>query len=247
VDVLTIVRTKVVIGLMGGDQQSPDARRIGAAIAQLGHILLTGAPVGDEFSEPIHRAAMHAAWLTGRARLIGILPRGYQGRRGDRCFQAIQGATGFYFHTGLDSEERDSITGLTPDSLIFLRGSAGTLCELAYATAAGRRTYFFESSAFLRAKLKAAGTVKKIDLTFAKAQKHCSLIEGRSISVCELKERVRERLATAKDWEGDLCEMVMEVVSTATAEGLAQETGFPACTGPPDHKREFERHVLQLE
>ena len=154
---------------------------------------------------------MHAAWLTGKARLIGILPRGYQGSTGGRCFRAIQGATGFYFHTGLDSEERDSITGLTPDSLIFLRGSAGTLCELAYAAVAGRKTYFIECSAFLRAKLKAPGTVKKIDLTFAKAQRRCSLIDGRSVSVCELKERVKERLATAKDWEGDLREWLSKL------------------------------------
>jgi predicted Rossmann-fold nucleotide-binding protein len=157
------MRTRAVIGLMGGDQQAADARRIGSAIAGLGEILLTGSSIGDESSRRIHRAAMHAAWLTGQARLIGILRRGHaytepsNGQtielrgRPPLSFETIQGTCGFYVHTGMESEERDAITDATPDVLIFLKGGSGTLCELAYAAAAGRRTYFVESAKFLKA------------------------------------------------------------------------------------------------
>jgi len=246
---------------MGGDMQPSDAREIGTAVAQLEQILLTGAPIGDGRSQRVHRAAMHAAWLTGRARLIGILPRRGQAdpepgapapgavdpeERGDRYFETIRGTKGFYFHTGMENEERDSITGLTPDVLIFLRGSAGTLCELAFAAAAGRRTYFVNCAAFLREKLQAAPSAATINLTFAKALRHCHLVNGRTLSVNELKDRVVERLATAEDWRGSLREMVAEAVKTAAAEGLGRETGFPAGIGQ-DEKREFERRVLEME
>jgi predicted Rossmann-fold nucleotide-binding protein len=245
------MRTKVIIGLMGGDQQPTEARRIGVAVAQLEQILLTGAPIGDNNSQSVHRAAMHAAWLTRKARLIGILPRQTACSGADnlcrerRSFEAIQGANGFYFHTGLDSEERDSVTGLTPDILIFLRGSAGTLCELAYAAVAGRKTYFIDCVHFLLTKLKASASTIKIDQTFAKAQRHCSSINGRFISVGELKAQAAERLATAEDWGGTLPDLVSEVATMARSGGLAKETGFPFCMAQ-DHKMEFERRVLEM-
>jgi predicted Rossmann-fold nucleotide-binding protein len=253
-------RTRVIIGLMGGNLQHLEARDIGSSVAHLNHILLTGAPIGDMLSREIHRAAMHAASLIAEARLIGILPRGTPGPglgvrgRGaddkasdvDRRFEMIQGIKGFYFQTGLASEERDSVTGLTPDVLIFLRGSTGTLCELAYAAASRRRTYFVDSVEFLREKLRVGGSAGKIDQTFAKAQRHCGQVGGQEISVSEMKQCVAERLATAEDWKGELSDLVAEAANGVTAETLKAETGFPICFGCAE-KREFERRVLELE
>ncbi len=255
------MRTRVIIGLMGGDQQPLEARDIGFSVAQLGNILLTGAAIGDKDSRRVHRAAMHAASLTGNARLIGILPRDSQadpepggaGRdgvqmtgAGIRHFEAIPGMKGFYFHTGMAGEERDSITGIAPDVLIFLRGSAGTLCELAYAAAAGRTTYFVDSVAFLRSKLQAVESAEKINRTFAKAQRLCNRVNGRGISVSVLKEAVALRLAMAQDWKGKPRVVVAEATKAATTQGICPETGFPICFGL-DEKREFERRVVEME
>ena len=247
------MRKRVIIGLMGGDQQPSEAREIGSSVAQLGNILLTGAAIGNKDDKRVHLAAMHAASLTGKARLIGILPcedprsncpgpsKVTRRAIGERSFEDIQsaGVRGFYFHSGITSVERDSITGIAPDALIFLRGSAGTLCELAYAAAAGRTVYFVDSVAFLRVKLQAVESAGKLNRTFAKAQRRCDSVNGGGISVSGLKEVVALRLATARDWSGKLEDLVAEATNVEASKGISSETGFPICFGL-NEKREFE-------
>jgi predicted Rossmann-fold nucleotide-binding protein len=233
---------------MGGEQQPAEARIIGSTVARLGHILLTGASIGDNSSQRIHKAAMHEASLVESARLIGILPRqALEARdRADCHFEPLHVPKGFYFHAGLTSEQRDSITGLTPDAVIFLKGSSGTLRELAYAVTGERNMYFVDCVDFLHKKLHATSSARKNDFTLIEAQRLCNTVNGHSISVVELKERAGERLAVAEDWERGLHELVMAPAENALAEWPRHETGFPLFLGQPV-KREFERRVPELE
>jgi predicted Rossmann-fold nucleotide-binding protein len=253
------MRTRTVIGLMGGDERLGAAANIGAAIAaEADAALLTGGSIGTASSTRIHQIAMREASRIATARLIGILP----GRApaevdsttaiGDVAgpsyyFEAIPGRKkGFYLHTGISSAKRDSITGLTPDVLIFLRGSAGTLTELAYAAAAGRRTYFFQSADYLRSKLHVPETTAKTRKTLASAHMLCGIVNGRPVSVADLESHLATRLATAVDWVGTPKELVRDVITRTRAAGLEEQTGFPAFLGE-SCKHEFERRVLELE
>ena len=76
------------------------------------------------------------------------------------------------------------MTGASPDALIFLKGETGTLCELAFALAAGRKTYLFDSATALRQALLESN----LDYALGLAHSHCSSIAGKPITVKTLKQ-----------------------------------------------------------
>jgi len=102
-----------------------EAHRLGKAIAERGHVLLTGGGTG------IMRAASEGAHGAGGL-VLGILPNdrkrplaGYPNE-----FVDIAIYTGMY-------EGRNVINAKTPHCLIALAGGAGTLSEIALALRAG--------------------------------------------------------------------------------------------------------------
>jgi len=114
---------------MGSHREESDlveeARKLGAAIAKRGHVLLTGGGTG------VMKAASEGAHRAGGL-VIGILPNerkrplaGYPNE-----FVDIAIYTGMY-------DARDVINAKTPHVLIALNGSVGTIAEIVLAMNAG--------------------------------------------------------------------------------------------------------------
>ncbi len=125
---ISVSRKPWIVGVMGSRDESGDeagARRLGQAIAERGHVLLTGGGTG------IMRAASEGAHGAG-GMVLGILPNdrnrpmaGYPNE-----FVDIAVYTGMY-------EARNVINAKTPHVLIALAGGSGTLSEIALALRAG--------------------------------------------------------------------------------------------------------------
>ncbi len=126
---LSIKRKPCIVGIMGShrdDNVSMDeARILGKAIAERGHVLLTGGGTG------IMHAASKGAYLAGGL-VIGVLPNdkerplaGYPNE-----FIDIPIYTGMY-------EARIIINAKTPDLIIALAGGPGTLSEMVLALKGG--------------------------------------------------------------------------------------------------------------
>ncbi len=126
---IVVGRKPVIIGIMGSHRDdSPamgDAFVLGKAVAQRGHVLLTGGGGG------VMKAASEGAHRTGGL-VIAILPseknlplNGYPNE-----FVDIPIYTGMY-------DARNIINAKTPSLIVALSGSAGTLSEIAIALKSG--------------------------------------------------------------------------------------------------------------
>lgn len=126
---VSIRRKPVIIGIMGSHKNdSPaihDAYALGEAIAQRRYVLLTGGGGG------VMKAASEGAHRSGGL-VIAILPsekkrplKGYPNE-----FVDIPIYTGMY-------DARNIINAKTPDIIVALDGSAGTLSEIAIALKSG--------------------------------------------------------------------------------------------------------------
>jgi uncharacterized protein (TIGR00725 family) len=119
----------LIVGIMGSHGENApsmnDARVLGEAIAQRGHILLTGGGPG------VMKAASEGAHAAGGL-VIGILPNerkrplpGYPNE-----FVDIPIYTGMY-------DARNIINAKTPHVIVALGGGPGTLSEMAIAIKSG--------------------------------------------------------------------------------------------------------------
>jgi uncharacterized protein (TIGR00725 family) len=126
---VSVRRKPIIVGIMGSHKNdSPavnDAYAMGDAIAQRGYVLLTGGGGG------VMKAASEGAHRSGGL-VIAILPsekkrplKGYPNE-----FVDIPIYTGMY-------DARNIINAKTPDIIIALDGSAGTLSEIAIALKSG--------------------------------------------------------------------------------------------------------------
>ncbi|MBN2688073.1 MAG: hypothetical protein JXR85_07830 [Deltaproteobacteria bacterium] len=126
---ISVRRKPVIIGIMGGHRDdSPameDAFILGTAVAQRGHVLLTGGGRG------VMKAASEGACNAGGL-VIAILPSeknrplsGYPNEYVD-----IPIYTGMY-------DARNIINAKTPFLIVALSGAAGTLSEIAVALKSG--------------------------------------------------------------------------------------------------------------
>jgi uncharacterized protein (TIGR00725 family) len=121
---ISIGRKPRIIGVMGSRDESGDqdeARLLGKAIAERGHVLLTGGGTG------IMRAASEGAHGAGGL-VIGILPNDRKRPMAGYPNEFVDIA----IHTGM-YEARNVINAKTPHCLIALAGGAGTLSEIALA------------------------------------------------------------------------------------------------------------------
>lgn len=135
-----IVQKRTIVGIMGShrddDSSIDDARLLGEALAQRGHILLTGGGTG------IMRAASEGAYSAGGL-VVGILP-------GDRK-TSRPGYPNEFVHipiyTGM-GDARNVINAITPDVIIALSGSYGTLSEIVLALNAATPVISLEAPSF---------------------------------------------------------------------------------------------------
>lgn len=120
---------KGIVGVVGGSSAGPEilamAEDLGAGVARMGCILVTGGGGG------VMRAASRGAFLAGGL-VIGILPN----HRG----QAMEGYPNEYVHvpvfTGM-SDARNAIIARTAEVIVAMKGSLGTISEVALALKAG--------------------------------------------------------------------------------------------------------------
>jgi uncharacterized protein (TIGR00725 family) len=125
----SVRRRPFIIGVMGShrgnDESLADARALGEAIAQRGHVLLTGGGPG------IMKAASEGAFKAGGL-VIGIIPserqRPLPGYPND--FVDIPVYTGMH-------DARNAINAKTPHIIVALSGGPGTLSEMALAIKSG--------------------------------------------------------------------------------------------------------------
>src|SRR5512143_1921930 len=128
-EMITVSRKPRIVGVMGSHSEEPEireqARLLGEAIAERGHVLLTGGGTG------LMRAASQGAHGAGGL-VIGILPNDRQRPMAGypNEFVDIAVFTGMY-------EARNVINAKTPHCLIALAGGPGTLSEIALALRAG--------------------------------------------------------------------------------------------------------------
>ena len=99
-------RSRLIIGVMGGEGQRDAAQRLGAAITSCGHIVLTGGRNQDtgEAKDAALFGAARSAVSGGVARLVGILNGGIPAWEP----RLTPNERSLYLQTGLSSAERDS-------------------------------------------------------------------------------------------------------------------------------------------
>ncbi len=122
---IEVRRKPFVVGVMGGHEAPPeileDARRIGEAIANRGHVLLTGGGDG------VMKAASQGAFKAGGL-VLAVLPsdrvRPLAGYPNEFVDIAIQ--------TGM-ADARNVINAKTPHVMIAIDGGWGTVSEIAHA------------------------------------------------------------------------------------------------------------------
>jgi predicted Rossmann-fold nucleotide-binding protein len=140
-------KRRLIVGVIGGDDNMRRGEKLGREIARRGWILLTGGQVLERAVVAATGAVKDAAMLGAdaaesegngavAARLAGILPsKTVQWRRSS--------ARRLFLETGLSHNVRNVITGRTPDIVVAFGGSQGTLAEVAFAKAAGREVVFY--------------------------------------------------------------------------------------------------------
>ncbi len=126
---------KTIIGVMGGSEADPRtldaAEKLGSLIAREGWVLLSGGRASG-IMEASARGAKAAGGLT-----LGILP--------DTDTQGASGHIDIPVLTGM-GDARNAINALTGHVMVVLRGSVGTISEVALALSAERPVIMLDFS-----------------------------------------------------------------------------------------------------
>lgn len=240
-------RTRCIIGVIGGDEshEAPVARRIGEEIAVSGHIVLTGGrpePTTEVKNATLwgaHQAELNApAERHVKARMIGILKRGAPNWNPPNPCRLI-------LETGLSSYERDAINGLTPDAMIVFLGGRGTLCELAYAAAAGKPIAFCGSTAALRTKTEEHISDGVLEAVFKEALGKYPYISGKRLLPADLLSALENALSLEPLPNTDPKQIVRTQIERAfESVSTLGRTGFPGLNGETER---FEMAVQRME
>jgi hypothetical protein len=240
-------RSRLIIGVMGGNEQKDVARSLGAAIRSRGHIVLTGGRNHD--TDAVKDATLFGAAQSSSseevARLLGILPDGTPAWK--PCLAARERS--FFLQTGLSSAERDCITGTTPDVLIILRGSTGTLTETAFAELVGRPLLFLASKNHLWRKCREHGG-KTGDGELGAFLKDASAVygelTGRRFPIADLESAVDRSFADREEFpETSVQATVDAAVKLASAGAAGSETSFPGLPHNPQLTRQMFNEVVR--
>ena len=136
-----------IIGVVGASGDGypdlwPLAASVGRAVVVARHVLLTGGGGSNPKPNRVRDCAVVAALEIPGAKIISILPKSETG---------APTSTHLPITTPLSSDGRNVINGFTPDGLIALHGSGGTLSEVAYALYKKKPVVFLDSRDALRA------------------------------------------------------------------------------------------------
>jgi predicted Rossmann-fold nucleotide-binding protein len=213
-----------ILGVIGGGKQRDLARQLGKAIGSAQSILLTGGEALETSNEAKDAAMVGVNEVKGR--FISILPR-----TEEHPVVANWDDDQSHFlklRSGLTSEERDPINGLTPDALFVLIGGSGTLCELAFAVAGGKGLIFLDSSAIMLDKFKErSGIGGALDEVLKAALgKFPGADDNGQYHIDELKRSLGVVLRCAVDAYGAPDEIVKHVANHYASKQLG-DTGFP--------------------
>jgi predicted Rossmann-fold nucleotide-binding protein len=233
---------RLILGVIGGGEQRSKARQLGRAIGSARKaILLTGGEALKTSNEAKNAAMVGVNEVNGR--FISVMPRTKQ----NSVLQWDDDQVHFLkLFSGLISEERDPINGLTPDALFVLRGGSGTLCELAFAVAGGKSLIFLDSSATMLEKFKKrSGPDGELDkILKAALRKFPEADNNKQYRIGELKRSLGVVLGCAIDAYGAPADIVKHVVKTMLRKKLG-DTGFPGLR--PDvggTKRRFKKWLM---
>jgi len=239
-------RSRLIIGVMGGEGQRGAAQRLGAAITSCGHIVLTGGrnqDTGEAKDAALFGAARSAVLGGGVARLVGILNGGIPAWEP----RLTPNERSFYLQTGLSSAERDCITGTTPDALIILCGSTGTLTEVAFAELAGRPLLFLASKSHLLQKRREHGKESgdgKLEAFFEYAGCIYRRLIGHSFTTADLASALDRSLADGPEFpNGSEAAIVGEAIRRSSAGSARDQTSFPGLPHDPELTRRLFNEV----
>jgi uncharacterized protein (TIGR00725 family) len=223
-----------------------DAFAIGAEVAKQGLILLTGGDTGP--GTHVKCASMRGAAEAGKnlstpARLVGILGEGP--RKWDTSRHCS-----LFLHTGIGGIQRDPITGVAPDALIFFGGSSGTLTELTFAAMAGKPVLFWKAITELKRKHSKHMNDGELDrfLTTALAgcHKQLDVVKGitSQVTVNDLKECLNSTLSAATDYAGKTEDLVSDAAKLAA--GRPAQSDFPGFRDDQNSKAQFEEVISRI-
>jgi uncharacterized protein (TIGR00725 family) len=236
---------RIIIGAIGGDKQpDPFATELGAAVARAGCILLTGGEPST--AADIKNAAMRGAVeeeANGQgavARLIAVLPK--------HAAPAWQGRLPFQLalHTGLPHYVRNIINGLTPDVLVAFGGGAGTLAEVAFATAAGKTLFFHAAVQRLRTNVVTyfgQQAPEHYIETYLRTPLSIYDIADKHRTADEVHQLLTEMLERAEDAPEDADELVARCIAVVESSRLAEPAGYPGLPGDAGSKDKFRQLV----
>jgi uncharacterized protein (TIGR00725 family) len=238
---------RIIVGVIGGDDQQEMAIEIGAAVAQAGCILLTGG--GDKLDEHVKNAAMHGArgssQIGGSTRYIGVLPS--EVKRWE-----WRGEKGLLLHTGMDHCMRNFINGVTPDALIVFGGSCGTLAEAAFGAAAGKALYFYgegskgTSVQRLQRNMEELSTPENALKFLAAPLNLWPRIAGIEVDTEQLLALMKNQLSQAENWGGSAEALVARCIADVHSAGMSPNTGFPGLSECGNEKQQFENAVAKI-
>lgn len=226
-----------ILGVIGGGKQRDLAHQLGKAIGNAQSILLTGGEASETSNEAKDAAMVGVNKVKGR--FISILPRTkeYPAEHWDDVQNHF-----LKLRSGLTSEERDPINGLTPDALFVLIGGAGTLCELAFAIAGGKGLIFLDSSAIMLDKFEKRSKDGDLDGILKEALgKFPGADNNKQYRIDDLKRSLGVVLRCAVDAYGAPDKIVKHVANHYASKKLG-DTGFPGLR--PDvegTKRRFKK------
>jgi hypothetical protein len=216
---------RLILGVIGGGEQQTEALELGKAIGRAQAILLTGGEALETSKEAKDAAMVGVTEVHGR--FISVMPRTEENpvpaEWDDDQDDFLQ------LRSGLTSEERDPINGLTPDALFVLKGGSGTLCELAFAVAGGKSLIFLESFATMLEKFKKrSGSGGELDEILKAALSEFPEHNNEQYHIGELKRSLGVVLGCAIDAYGTPADIVNHVVNTNTMlRKKLGDTGFP--------------------
>lgn len=214
---------RLILGVIGGAEQPSEAHKLGRAIGLAEAILLTGGQALEASNEAKDKAMVGINEVNGR--FISVMPKTKQ----HPMLVWDDGQDRFLkLRSGLTSEGRDPINGLTPDALFVLRGGSGTLCELAFAVAGGKRLIFLDSSTIMLEKFKErSGQDGDLEAIFKAALGKFPRADNiEQFGIHALKRSLGVVLGCAVDAYGGPDDIVKHVVNTMLLKKLG-DTGFP--------------------
>jgi SLOG-like protein len=237
---------RLIVGVIGGDEQMRPSEELGRVIAARGWILLTGGQLLER-SVVEHRGEVKDVSMLGAAaaegegaRLVGIIPASpVHWRR--------PSARRLFLDTGLSHNIRNVVNGRTLDVVVAFGGSQGTLAEVAFAKAAGREVIFYVGLERLRQNFEkyfgkeSAHTDRKT--YFEAPLRTYPEASGVGETASGLIDLLGQTLAESIEADCTAVTLADHIATAALPNGW---TGFPGLPGDSYSKGRFETIIEEI-